>query len=263
MDILGTIISNKRKDLENRKQGFPVYQLEKSQFFKKNMPSFFDSLSSAAPSVIGEFKRKSPSAGIINQNAEPGAVALAYEGAGISAMSILTDPDFFGGSDRDLRMVASISKLPLLRKDFIIDEYQVIESKSIGAAAILLIASVLSKEEVMKFSSLAFNLGMEVLFEIHDISEIDKLNEKIRIIGVNNRDLKTFNVSIEHSVSLLARLPAQCIKVAESGIQSAMDIKVLYDAGFNAFLVGERFMNSRDPGRTAYNFMNELRVLTV
>jgi indole-3-glycerol phosphate synthase len=259
MNVLDNIIAHKRSELEDKKKCFPVSRFENSVFFKREMPSFYNALAKKGPSIIGEFKRKSPSKGIINSYAEVGHVASDYEEAGISAMSILTDIEFFGGTDQDLQYVADIVKIPLLRKDFIVDEYQVVESKSIGASAILLIASVLSKKEICKLTDLSLNLGLDVLFEIHDEKEIEKVSQKIRIIGVNNRDLRTFKTGMDHSEKLFTFLPENCLKVAESGFQTYAEVTGLFNTGYNAFLIGEKFMRSKNPGKSAARFMKDLR----
>lgn len=259
MDILDTIIGFKRNEVEIKKRLYPVISLEDTVFFKREMPSLYESLAKPGPSIIGEFKRKSPSKGDINFIADVEQVAKGYQEAGFAAMSILTDKEFFGAKDLDLQNVAGFAKIPLLRKDFIVDEYQVIESKSIGASAILLIASVLSRKEAEKLSDLAFNLGLDILFEIHDVKDLDNLNHKIKIIGVNNRNLKTFKVNIDNSRDLFHHLPLNCLKVAESGFQTYNDVKQLFTIGYDAFLIGEKFMRSHDSGRTAAEFMNELK----
>lgn len=261
MDILDRIIAFKRDEVKGRKKLFPVNRLEDSQFFKHDMPSFHEALAKPGPSIIGEFKRKSPSKGNINFTAGVKQVAKEYQDAGIAAISVLTDNEFFGGNNTDLQLVAEFIRIPLLRKEFIIDEYQVIESKSIGASAILLIASVLSAREVEQLSDLAFNLGMEVLLEIHDEKDLDKMNHKIELIGVNNRNLKTFEVKIDNSLELFSMLPLNCLKVAESGFQSTDDVKRLFTAGYDAFLIGEKFMKSDNPGKTASDFIRNLKII--
>jgi indole-3-glycerol phosphate synthase len=260
MDILDIIIAFKKKEIEAKKRFFSVTKLEDSVFFKKPMPSFYEALAKPGPSIIGEFKRKSPSKGVINISSEVEDVAKGYEEAGIAAMSILTDMEFFGGEEQDLQNVAGFTKLPLLRKDFIVDEYQVIESKSIGASAILLIASVLSKKEVSIYTDLALKLGMDVLFEIHEKKDLSKLNHNIRIVGVNNRNLKTQEVNMDHSAELFVHLPQKCLKVAESGFQAHKDVKKLFDSGYDAFLIGENFMRSKNPGKAAAKFLEELKM---
>lgn len=259
MDILEQIIAVKRSEVRRRKFSAPVSKLEKSSFFAKPLPSFYDALKASGPSLIGEFKRRSPSAGDINPAADISKVASAYESAGIAGMSVLTDENFFGGSNSDLENAAGLIKIPILRKDFIIDEYQVVEARSIGASAILLIASILTSEEVRALSLLANNLGMDVLFEIHNRSDTGKICENINIIGVNNRNLSTLEVSINNSFDLLMYLPQNCIKVAESGLRTIEDILQLSENGFDAFLIGESFMKSDDPGFAASQFISNLK----
>jgi len=258
MNILDSIIAHKRKEVDIRKQLFSVSTLETSEFFSAVRSSFREAIAAKGPSIIGEFKRKSPSKGIINKLAEIEMVARGYEAAGVKAMSILTDLEFFGGDELDLQKVASISNLPLLRKDFIIDEYQIIESKSIGASAILLIAAVLTKKEIYNFSRMADSLGLDVLCEIHELTDIDKLNEKNNILGINNRNLKTFAVEMGHSQELIRLLPKGSLKVAESGISNTEEVKFLFETGFDAFLIGENFMRTPDPGRAAEKFIRGL-----
>jgi indole-3-glycerol phosphate synthase len=262
MTILDKIAAVKREEVKKRKFANPVNILERSAFFNQTMPSFYEALAKHAPSVIGEFKRKSPSRGIINQNADIHDVALGYQNAGIAAMSVLTDEEFFGGNNSDLQEVAGFLKIPLLRKDFIVDEYQVIEAKALGAAAILLIASILTKEEVDSFSGKALAFGMDILFEIHDRSDLDKISSNIKIIGVNNRNLKTFAVSMNNSEELLEHLPENCLKVAESGFHTAEDVASLFKMGYDAFLIGENFMKSEDPGKSAADFIVNLNSAT-
>ncbi len=259
MNILETIVAFKKKEIEGRKKIIPINKLEESVFYSREMPSFFDAIAKPGPSIIGEFKRKSPSQGMINIHSEVEQLAKEYEKAGISGMSILTDLEFFGGEDQDLKNVALFTQMPLLRKDFIIDEYQVIESKSIGASAILLIASILTKEKIKSFIELSSNIGLDVLFEIHDKEDLNKMNQAVRIAGINNRNLKTFEVDINHSAELFSQLPDVCLKVAESGIKDYTDVKRLYDIGFNGFLIGGSFMKSRNPGKTVVKFMEELK----
>jgi indole-3-glycerol phosphate synthase len=259
MNIIDKITAFKKEEVKVRKILNPVSKLEKSEFFKHRVPSLFEALRKPEPSIIGEFKRKSPSKGYLNISADPEQVARGYQDAGAAAISILTDTEFFGGKNSDLQDVAGFIKIPLLRKDFIVDEYQVIESKSIGAGAILLIASMLNKKEVDLLSGLAVNLGMDILFEIHDIDDLDKLNHNIQIIGVNNRNLKTFEISLDNSIVLFDHLPQDFIKVAESGFQTYKDVKLLFNKGYDAFLIGENFMKSNSPGMAATLFINDLK----
>lgn len=258
MNILERITAAKREVLKVRKTTNPASTLERSVYFKRQMPSFHEALETPGPSIIGEFKRQSPSKGIINMRADIRQVAKGYQAAGVAAMSVLTDEEFFGGTSSDLQEVAGFLQIPLLRKDFIIDEYQVIEAKSAGAAAILLIAAILNKKEIEILSGLATDLGMDILFEIHDEKELDKLNEKIRIVGVNNRDLKNFEINPDKSAGFLQRLPKDCLKVAESGFHATGDVKMLHKMGYDAFLIGENFMKTEDPGIAAARFINDL-----
>ncbi len=259
MSILDTIISHKRQLVEGRKKLIPLSSLEKSALFASQRPSFLDALSVPGPAVIAEFKRKSPSKGIINDTADIEKVAFGYEAAGVNAMSILTDLEFFGGDELDLQKVAEFSRIPLLRKDFIIDEYQLVEARSFGASAILLIAAVLTKQEIRTFTELALSLGMDVLCEVHEPEELKKLGKKNSIVGINNRNLNTFSVDLGHSQELMRQLPADCLRVAESGISSVDEVCLMYRAGFKAFLIGENFMKNADPGRAAEKFIKGLR----
>jgi len=258
MNILETIIAHKRVEVNIRKKFFFFFFLEASKFYSLTRPSFRNALAAAGPSIIGEFKRRSPSKGIINSFVEIDEVAKGYEKAGVSAMSILTDLEFFGGDELDLQQVAEYLTKPILRKDFVVDEFQIIESKSIGASAILLIAAVLTKKEIYKFTNLADSLGLDILCEIHDPSELDKLSAKNTILGINNRNLKTFSIDIGHSQELIRQLPADCLKVAESGLSSYEEVKLLFETGFDAFLIGENFMRTPDPGRAAEKFIKGL-----
>jgi indole-3-glycerol phosphate synthase len=260
MDILDRIVASKREEVRIRKKLFPEAELKKSAFFKREPVSFYSALKKQRPSIIGEFKRRSPSKGEINMTSDIACVAAGYEEAGVAAMSVLTDNEYFGGDNNDLSVAASAAGLPILRKDFIIDGYQVIESKSIGASAILLIGSILSKKEIELLASLAFSLGMDVLFEIHNENDLDKMSHNIRIVGVNNRNLKTFEINMENSIDLLHQLPADCLKVAESGFQTLTDVRKMHARGYDAFLIGEKFMRSADPAQSAAEFISGLKM---
>lgn len=259
MDILNKIAAFKKEEVGSRKLQIPVKELQKSVFYELTPPSFYESLVRNEPAIIGEFKRKSPSKGIINSTSAVRDVALGYQNAGVAAMSILTDNEFFGGDNCDLSAVATFSSLPLLRKDFIVDEYQVIEAKSIGASAILLIGSILTVKKSDELTLLASELGLDVLFEIHDLRDLEKMNEKIRIVGVNNRNLRTFEINMKNSLDLLPKLPQHCLRIAESGFNSITDVQEMFRGGYNAFLIGERFMKTDDPGKSAYDFITSLK----
>ncbi len=209
--------------------------------------------------IIAEFKRRSPSKGVINTAAEVEKVSIGYMQAGASGLSILTDHQFFGGDNNDLQEARKFNYCPILRKDFIIDEYQVIEAKSIGADTILLIARILEQKKIVQLASLAQCLGMEVLLEVHEDGELDKLCEEVNIVGVNNRNLKTFETSVDTSKDLESKIPSDFLKISESGIHSADTILDLQSHGFEGFLVGERFMQSGHPERACREFINALK----
>jgi indole-3-glycerol phosphate synthase len=259
MDILERIVAVKKEEVRTRKKAVPLEKLIRSELFDHSVPSLYDALKAAGPSVIAEFKRKSPSKGVINSSALIEEITHGYIAAGAAAISILTDNYFFGGDNKDLTTVKLFSEIPLLRKDFIIDDYQVYESKSIGASAILLIGSVLNKTQTTRLASLAQSLGLDVLFEIHELGELEKLHHSIRIVGVNNRNLKTFEVNMEKSLVLLRELPQHCLKVAESGFETPSDVRKMFSGGYDAFLIGERFMRSEDPGKNASEFIAALK----
>jgi indole-3-glycerol phosphate synthase len=260
MTILEKIIENKKKELSILERLTPVKELEKSVHFTRTPYSLSSFISDKSKTgIIAEFKRKSPSKGIINSFSLPGDVVSGYYREGASGVSILTDTQFFGGSVSDLMIVRNKSDFPILRKDFIIDEYQVIESKSIGADTILLIAAVLTGSEILKFSDLARSLGMEVLLEVHETDELDKVNQFVNIIGVNNRNLKTFEVDIETSVKTAGKIPSGYCRISESGISSVSAITNLRSHGFEGFLMGERFMSSADPVKSFSDFVTDLK----
>jgi|WetSurMetagenome_2_1015567.scaffolds.fasta_scaffold92804_3 indole-3-glycerol phosphate synthase len=259
MDILEIIANTKRSEIKIKKNLVPVKNLEGSEFFRKKPVSFYNAIDLPEPSIIAEFKRRSPSKGIINDKTDICTVVKGYEKAGVTAMSILTDKEFFGGDESDMTKVAGLSEIPLLRKDFIIDEYQIIEAKAIGASAILLIASLLTRDELSQLTSVAVELDLDILFEIHNEKEIGKRDDRMKIIGVNNRDLRTFKVNLGKSVEMLKYLPEDCLKIAESGFTTYEEAAILYSSGYDAFLIGELFMKTEDPGETATTFIKGLK----
>jgi len=259
LNILETITAHKRKEVANRKELFPRKLLETSIHFSAPCVSMKEYLlREDKRGIIGEFKRKSPSKGEINVYADVEKVTIGYMQAGASALSVLTDEKFFGGKDDDLKVARKFNYCPILRKDFIIDEYQIFEARSIGADAILLISECLTAEEIARFSSTAQELGMEVLCELHDESQIEKLSTNIDMIGVNNRDLKTFTTSIENSIRIKEKLPKDKVLVSESGINHVEDIIRLKEHGYNGFLIGELFMREEHPELTARNFIKDI-----
>lgn len=253
MTILDTIIERKKEEIAVSKSRVSVEQLKDSEFFERKNQSLKDSIKNGS-GIIAEFKRQSPSKGIINSSVAPLEVTSAYEKFGASGVSILTDKDFFGGSFDDILNVRNHINIPVLRKDFMIDEYQFYEAKSIGADVILLIASCLSPGQVQEFTELAHALNMEVLLEIHTEEELKHCNTKIDLVGINNRNLKDFKVDLQHSVQLKDQLPKNTLSIAESGIYTIEDFKYLKERGFDGFLMGEYFMRNADPAKAFEEF---------
>lgn len=258
MNILETIIARKRSAVAERKDSRSIAELENGPFFKNKVLDFKEYLlREDKTGIIAEFKRRSPSKGIINKSSSVKEVTTAYTKYGASALSILTDEEFFGGSLHDL-LEATINEVPLLRKDFIVDEYQLIESKAFGAEVILLIAACLKKEEVKDLALSAKNLGLNVLLEIHNEAELEHICAEVDVVGINNRDLKSFAVDVNRSTELGKQIPADKVKISESGIDDVATIRLLQQHGFKGFLVGEKFMREKDPGEAFKNFVEEL-----
>jgi len=259
MNILDTIVAQKKMEVALRKQQTAVAELERGRFFAHETLSLKKFLlDPARTGIIAEFKRKSPSKGIINDRVTVEEVTTAYARYGASGISVLTDEKFFGGTLDDL-LAATINKVPLLRKDFMIDEYQIIEAKAYGASVILLIAACLTPAEVKKMAATAKNLGLEVLLEIHNDEELKHICDEVDLVGVNNRNLKTFEVSIETSLNLINKIPSQKPAIAESGISSVDTIVTLRGAGFKGFLIGENFMKQPSPSVAFADFVNQLK----
>ena len=258
MNILDNIIADKRIEIAEKKKNKTVSELEKGSFFKKETLSFRNFLlRDDRTGIIAEFKKQSPSKGIINSDANVEAVTTSYAKYGASAVSVLTDKKYFGGSLQDL-LAATISKVPLLRKDFIIDEYQLIESKAFGAEIILLIAACLSIAEVKFLATFAKKIGLNVLLEIHNEEELGHICDDVDVVGVNNRDLKTFKVDVQRSIDLGNKIPSDKIKISESGIDDVETILLLKSHGFKGFLMGEKFMKEKDPGKAFQDFVKKL-----
>ena len=257
--ILDRIVTDKHTEVALRKQLIPIKQLEHSVLFEQQSPSLSTRLINSTSGLITEHKRRSPSKDCINQNLNVQDVAKGYETAGACGMSVLTDMKYFGGSLEDLLNSRASCEIPLLRKEFIIDTYQIIEAKAYGADVILLIAAILSRDEIQAFSRLAQSLGMEVLLEIHNEDELQKsIMPSLNMIGVNNRNLKTFEVSLETSRTLSGLIPDEFVKISESGIRTVEDIKSLQPYGYKGFLIGESFMKTENPGAAAADFINLL-----
>ncbi|MFC4632935.1 indole-3-glycerol phosphate synthase TrpC [Dokdonia ponticola] len=258
MTILEKIIADKRKEVALKKQLIPTRQLEQSVLFERETRSLAKALREGS-GIIAEHKRRSPSKSVINNSLSVQDVALGYETASASGMSVLTDGKYFGGSLDDLLLARAATTFPLLRKEFIVDEYQILEAKAHGADAILLIAASLTRKEIEDFSAFAKALHLDVLCESHNKEELLKsIVPNVDMLGINNRNLKTFEVSIEISKDLVSLIPNDFVKVSESGISSVSAIKELQPYGFEGFLIGENFMKTDDPGASAKEFIEQL-----
>jgi len=259
MNILDQIIADKFKEIVLKKQLISTSDFERTPLFERETVSLSKALKNSATGIIAEHKRRSPSKAVINQSLNVQDVAQGYENAGVCGMSVLTDAKYFGGSLDDLILARASVKMPLLRKEFIIDEYQIIEAKAHGADVILLIAAVLDQEQIKSFSELAKSLNLDILLEVHNMEELEKsILQNIDMIGVNNRNLKTFEVSTDISKQLSEKIPNEFVKVSESGISSVEAIKDLKNYGYQGFLVGENFMKTDNPGLSAREFIKNL-----
>mgnify|MGYP002567437651 FL=1 len=258
-DILSEIIANKRFEVDLQKQAISIEQLQEGISEAPVIRSMKQALASSKSGVIAEFKRRSPSKGWIKQDARPEEIVLSYATAGASALSILTDEKFFGGSLKDIRIARPLVEIPILRKDFIIDEYQLYQAKIVGADAVLLIAAALKQERCNELTEKAHSLGLEVLLEIHSPEELSYINEKIDMVGINNRNLGTFFTNVENSFRLAGQLPQGAVLVSESGISDPEIVKRLRTAGFRGFLIGETFMKTEQPGETLQNFLQAIQ----
>lgn len=257
MNILDQIIARKKEEITLSKSQVSLKDLKNSAFFERKTFSLKDTLVQKS-GIIAEFKRKSPSKGIMNNQSDVLEVAKTYEKCGASGISILTDSDFFGGNFDDILKIRNEIQRPILRKDFMIDEYQFYEAKSIGADVVLLIAACLSPVQVQEFTELSHELGLEVLLEIHTEEELKCFNKNIDLVGINNRNLQNFKVDLQHSVDLKNLLPAGTLSVAESGIYSVQDYQFLKSKGFDGFLMGEYFMKNENPGQKFEEFLSHL-----
>lgn len=259
MNILDNIVADKRKEVDLKKSLIPVSQLEQSVLFGRETTSLANKLRNSTSGIIAEHKRRSPSKSTINQNLNVQDVAKGYEEAGACGMSVLTDLKYFGGALDDLLLARASCNLPLLRKEFIIDEYQILEAKAYGADVILLIAAILTREEIKTYSEFAKSLQLDVLLEVHDEEELHKsIMPSLDMLGVNNRNLKTFDVSLDISKQLSEIIPNEFVKVSESGISNFEAIKELQPYGFQGFLIGENFMKTNNPGDSAKEFISLL-----
>jgi indole-3-glycerol phosphate synthase len=257
--ILDKIIADKLIEVAERKATISISDLEKSLDFKRKCLSMKQSLLNSESGIIAEFKRKSPSLGWIHEQANVLAVTAGYSDAGASGISILTDFPYFGGTPSDLIAARPQIKCPVLRKDFIVDEYQLYEAKAMGADVILLIAAAISSSQTKQLGRKAHELGLEVLLEVHNRAELDHANEFVDMLGVNNRNLKTFEQNIQVSFDLANLIPNNFAKVSESGISKVETVRELREAGYNGFLMGENFMKEENPAEAMSKFIKKIK----
>ncbi len=261
MSVLAEINANTLKEVEARKERVSVKELEASSYFGREVYSLKNSIAQSENfGIISEVKMKSPSKGIINNNVTPNEVGEGYFKNGASAISVLTDFHYFGGKMEYLTAVRERVTIPVLRKDFIITEFQIIEAKAIGADVILLIAASLEPKRLEELASFAHSLGLEVLMEVHNLEELEQsVNPHLDVIGVNNRNLKTMEVSVTTSHELVDKIPAEFVKISESGLADAKTIKALMESGYQGFLIGETFMKTENPPKALADFIKEIR----
>lgn len=261
-DILNEIITHKKREVARQKEEHPLSMLEQ-RLSAESVPfySLKTALDKSSTGIIAEFKRRSPSKGWINRSAEATTVVKAYEVAGAAALSVLTDEPYFGGTLTDLRAATKSVSIPVMRKEFIVDEYQIYDAKLSGASAILLIAAAITKEESKRFTELAGELHLEVLLELHDERETEYITEHNRLIGINNRNLGSFVTDIQKSFRMIDLLPREALLISESGISDPQVVRELRDAGYRGFLIGENFMKSDDPGESLGAFLKDIERL--
>jgi indole-3-glycerol phosphate synthase len=258
MNILETIIAHKKIEVVERKKIVLQASLLQTKNFNRKCFSLIESLTKeGSTGIIAEFKRKSPSKGFINEHADVVAVTQGYTQAGAACLSVLTDTNFFGGSTADL-VAARVNNIPILRKDFIIDEYQIAEAKAMGADVILLIAACLTPSEVQSLAKYAMAIGLEVLLELHDETELAHICDETILVGINNRNLKDFKVDIDASLKMAKLISNDKIKIAESGISEVSMIHLFKNAGFKGFLIGEMFMKEANPALAFNNFVQNI-----
>lgn len=264
MNILEEIVAYKKKEIASAQLLIPKCELQQMKYFERKTYALTEFIKAKNKTgIIAEFKRRSPSKGIINDSSSVEQVTKGYTQFGASALSVLTDFNFFGGSVDDLMKAREVNQIPILRKEFIIDEYQVYEAKAVGADAILLIAAILTPEETKTFAKKANELNLQVLLEFYDEEELDRINDYVNVVGVNNRNLKNFEVNLQHSVQLARKIPSGFVKISESGISTAGDILFLRDHGFDGFLIGENFMKTASPENAFHEFVESLAIKKV
>ena len=264
MKTLTNIVEHKIIEVKERKALYPQQLLERTIYFKAQSVSLSKYLLRPDKNgIIAEIKKQSPSLGVINKYANVEKISIGYMQAGASALSILTDKTFFGGSSEDLTTARKFNFCPILRKEFIIDEYQITEAKSIGADAILLIAAILTQAKIVQFTDMAHSLGMEVLLELHGPEELDKVYDRVNVVGVNNRNLNTMKLDINQSIIMSTLLPKHIVKVSESGIEDIATIIKLKSHGYNGFLIGSNFMKHPQPDLACKEFIKQLNLQSV
>lgn len=260
MSVLDLIVEDTRAELARRKRDVSLSRLEGARYFERTPLGFVDALRRDELAVIAEMKKASPSKGVIREEFEPTDIAPRYEDAGAAAISVLTEPLHFQGSLDHLASVRGVVNLPLLRKDFIVDVYQLFEARAHGADAVLLIAAILDRSHLHDLLQAAAALNLSALVEVYELSEIDRIDfDEVSILGVNNRDLRTFEVDIEHSLRVFRHVPQDIVRVSESGLSSANELRHLYENGVDAVLIGETFMKADDPGDALRRLYDELR----
>lgn len=257
-NILDKIIANKKIEVEKQKSELPISELEQKVATVSDSASFKEAIKNSSTGIIAEFKRRSPSRDWIFKDAKVEDVIPLYSQNGASAISVLTDMDFFGGNLADLESAHKLTQTPLLRKDFVVDEYQLYQAKLSGASAILLIASALTINETKQLAKKAKELNLDVLLEIHNDKELDHINDKVDVVGVNNRNLGTFVTDVQISFDLVDKIPNEFIKISESGISLPQTVIDLQQAGYKGFLMGENFMKTSNPGKALDDFIKQL-----
>ena len=252
-DVLKRILARKQEEVAERRERVSLFELKARLSGAPPVRGFADAvaakLQAGLPAVIAEVKKASPSKGVIRADFDPAAIARSYEAGGAACLSVLTDIDFFQGSDAYLQQARAACSLPVLRKDFVVDAWQLHEARMLGADCVLLIAAALDDVQLAEFAFIADELGMDVLVEVHDLDELERaLPIPARLLGINNRNLRTFEVSLQNTLDLKDMVPADRLLVTESGILAPADVALMRGAGVNAFLVGEAFMRQPDPG---------------
>lgn len=256
---LDKIVAHKQLEIAELKQKTSIDELRQSEFYNRKCYSLKANLLSSKSGIISEFKRRSPSKGFIKQDAQVANIVPGYEQSGASGISVLADSEFFAGSPADVRQARSLVKTPILFKEFVIDEFQIHLAKASGADVVLLIAAILTPAQVKQFAQIAHSLGLETLLELHSPAEVEHICSDVDLVGINNRNLKTFEVDLQASINLCHQIPDTFVKVSESGISNPQTVKELRAQGFRGFLMGENFMKTEQPAQTLKEFIDNLK----